>query len=167
NAEWSNLALSGLFVEMLRRTVAMSQGVTAAGEGALPPLDSLDGFGRLQHAPPTARPIAAKEIGTTAPSPRHPPGFYGTAVSKRALNLSDGVTELKPIGELPEGVARETFTKSVETDIRPPLLVAAFILALLDLVIAYALRGLLRRRPVGVAAGLLLGLIAVAPAARS
>src|SRR5438067_1608386 len=55
NAEWSNLALSGLFVEMLRRTVAMSQGVTAAGEGALPPLDTLDGFGRLQHAPPAAR----------------------------------------------------------------------------------------------------------------
>ena len=27
NAEWSNLALSGLFVEMLRRIVAMSQGV--------------------------------------------------------------------------------------------------------------------------------------------
>ena len=29
NAEWSNLALSGLFVEMLRRIVAMSQGVAA------------------------------------------------------------------------------------------------------------------------------------------
>ena len=167
NAEWSNLALSGLFVEMLRRTVAMSQGVTAAGEGALPPLDTLDGFGRLQHAPPTARPIAAKELGTTTPSPRHPPGFYGTTDSKRALNLSDGVTELKPIGDLPDGVARETFSKSVEIDIRPPLLVAAFILALLDLVIAYALRGLLRRRPVGVAAGLLLALTMLVPAARA
>jgi len=33
NAEWSNLALSGLFVEMLRRVVAMSQGVTAGGGG--------------------------------------------------------------------------------------------------------------------------------------
>src|SRR5436190_12783111 len=167
NAEWSNLALSGLFVEMLRRTVAMSQGVTAAGEGALPPLDSLDGFGRLQHAPPTARPIAAKEIGTTAPSPRHPPGFYGTADSKRALNLSAGVAGLKPIGDLPEGVAHETFSKSAEVDIRPPLLVAAFILALLDLVIAYALRGLLRRRPAGVAAGLLLALTMLVPASRA
>jgi len=47
------------------------------------------------------------------------------------------------------------------------LLVAAFILALLDLVIAYALRGLLRRRPVGVAAGLLLALMVGAPAARA
>ena len=32
NADWSNLALSGLFVEMLRRIVATSQGVTAASE---------------------------------------------------------------------------------------------------------------------------------------
>src|SRR5207237_6279730 len=37
NAEWSNLALSGLFVEMLRRVVAKSQGVTGVGEGALSP----------------------------------------------------------------------------------------------------------------------------------
>jgi hypothetical protein len=44
------------------------------------------------------------------------------------------------------------------------LLAAAFLLALLDLVIAYALRGLLRRRPIGVAAGVLLALMITAPA---
>src|SRR5207237_1904879 len=69
--------------------------------------------------------------------------------------------------ELAEGAARATFTEIAEVYSRPPLLVAALILALLDLVIAYALRGLLRRRPVGVAAGLLLALIAVTPAARA
>src|SRR5262249_21170420 len=53
NADWSNLALSGLFVDMLRRVLAMSQGVAAAGEGALPPIETLDGFGRLQRAPAT------------------------------------------------------------------------------------------------------------------
>src|SRR5438105_1939311 len=167
NAEWSNLALSGLFVEMLRRVVAMSQGVSAVSEGALPPIETLDGFGRLQHAPPTARPISGKEIATAMPSPRHPPGFYGAADSRRALNLSSAINELKPIGELPDAVTRETFTKSAEVDIRPPLLVAAFILALLDLVIAYALRGLLRRRPVGIAAGLLLAMLLIPAAARA
>src|SRR6185436_13113456 len=156
NTEWSNLALSGLFVEMLRRVVAMSQGVAAPTEDALPPLETLDGFGRLQRAPPTARPISGKDIGTAMPSPRHPPGFYGAADAKRALNLSAAVGELKPIGDLPEGVARETFGhKSEEVDFRPPLLTAAFLLALIDLVIAYALRGLLRRRPARIAAGLL------------
>ena len=58
------------------------------------------------------------------------------------------IAALKPIGELPAGVARETFGhKSAEVDFRPPLLTAAFLLALVDLLIAYALRGLLRRRP--------------------
>jgi hypothetical protein len=165
NAEWSNLALSGLFVEMLRRIVASSQGVAAVGEGPLPPLETLDGFGRLQHAPPTARPISGKDIATEMPSPRHPPGFYGTGDARIALNLSTAITELNPIGELPAGLARESFAKSAEVDIRPPLLTAAFLLALLDLLIAYALRGLLRPRPAGVAAGIALGMILLPVAA--
>jgi len=164
NAEWSNLSLSGLFVEMLRRVVAMSQGVAEAGEGALPPLEILDGFGQLQHAPPTARPIAGNEIATAAASPRHPPGFYGTPDTRRALNLANGIGALKPIADLPAGVAREGFTASPETDLRPPLLVAALLLALIDLLIAYGLRGLLRRRPARIAAGLLAAAL-LAPAA--
>jgi uncharacterized protein DUF4159/aerotolerance regulator-like protein len=167
NAEWSNLALSGLFVEMLRRIVATSQGVSAVSEGALPPLDTLDGFGRLQRAPPTARPIEGKDIATEMPSPRHPPGFYGTNDARRALNLSAAIPELKPIGDLPGGVARETFAKSAEVDTRPPLLTAAFLLALLDLLIAYALRGLLRRRPAGVTAAILIGLLLTPSSARA
>src|SRR5260370_10503979 len=120
NAEWSDLALSGLFVQMLRRTVAMSQGVAAASEGALPPLETLDGFGRLQRAPPAARPILGKEIATAMPSPRHPPGFYGAADARRALNLSAAIGPLRPIGELPAGSVRETFAKRAEIDGRRP-----------------------------------------------
>ena len=167
NAEWSNLSLSGLFVEMLRRIVAMSEGVTDAGEGTLPPLEILDGFGRLQHAPAAARPIAGSEIATAIASPRHPPGFYGTDDMRRALNLSTGTAVLKPIGDLPAGVARETFAASPETDLRPPLLVAALLLTLVDLLIAYGLRGLLRRRPAQIAAGVLLVAIVVPAAARA
>src|SRR5690606_21753829 len=45
NAEWSNLPLSGLFVEMLQRIVGMSEGVAAvAANEPLPPLETLDGF---------------------------------------------------------------------------------------------------------------------------
>src|SRR6202040_4244450 len=145
NADWSNLALSGLFVEMLRRIEAMSQGITEAGEEALAPLEPLDGFGRLQRAPPTARPIPGKEMATATASPRHPPGFYGTADARRALNLSAGISELKPIENLPLDIRRETFATGGEIDLRPPLLTVALLLALADLVIAYALRGLLRR----------------------
>ena len=167
NAEWSNLALSGLFVEMLRRIVAMSHGVVAASEETLPPLQTLDGFGRLQRAPPTARPIAGKAIATAIVSPQHPPGFYGAQDSRRALNLSAGIAGLAPIADLPSGVRRETFARGRETDLRPPLLTAALLLALVDLLIAYALRGLLRRRPAPIAGVFLLAALALPAAARA
>jgi len=95
NAEWSNLPLSGLFVDMLRRLVALSAGVQGAeGEAPLAPLEILDGFGRLGPAPPAAAPIPANRVEETVASPRHPPGWYGTpgqaedAAWRRALNLS-------------------------------------------------------------------------------
>jgi len=159
NAEWSNLALSGLFVEMLRRVVAISEGVAETGDAALAPVETLDGFGRLQRAAASAQPISAKEIAGATASPRHPPGFYGTTDARRALNLASGITELKPIGALPGGVAREPFARRAETDIRPPLLAAAVLLALIDLLLSYWLRGLLRRPARGAAALLLLALL--------
>ncbi len=101
NTDWSNLALSGLFVQMLRRIVGLSQGVSATSDEMLPPVETLDGFGRLQRPASAVRPIAGKEIAGTIPSPRHPPGFYGTADARQALNLSAGITGVRPIGELP------------------------------------------------------------------
>ena len=167
NADWSNLALSGLFVEMLRRTVAMSQGVAAASEEALPPLETLDGFGRLQRAPPTARPISGKEVASAIASPQHPPGFYGTTDTKRALNLSTGIAELKAIDNLPPGTRRESFPSGREIDLRPLLLTPALLLALADLLIAYALRGLLRRRLAQPAAAFLVAVLSAASGARA
>ncbi len=147
NADWSNLALSGLFVEMLRRITATSQGVTEAGDGALAPIETLDGFGRLQRAPATARPIAARDMVAAVASPVHPPGFYGTADARRALNLSAGMTDLKAINGLPAEAANEVFGHSREIDFRPILLTAALLALIADLVIAFVLRGQLRLRP--------------------
>ena len=167
NADWSNLALSGLFVEMMQRVVAASEGVARPVEGRLKPIDALDGFGRLGRAPPTARPISGKALATTLASARHPPGFYGQGEARRALNLAAGVGRLAPVGDLPLGTVREGFTTSHEVDLRPPLLTAAMVLALVDLLIAYALRGLLWRRPAQVAGAFLVALLALAGNARA
>jgi Domain of unknown function (DUF4159)/Aerotolerance regulator N-terminal len=167
NASWSNLALSGLFVEMLRRIEAMSQGITEAGDAVLAPVETLDGFGRLERPPSTARPIPGKEMATTTASPRHPPGFYGTADARLALNLSSGIADLQPIENLPPGISPEAFAKGREVDLRPPLLTAALLIALADLVIAYALRGLLRRRPARLAAIALLAMLGIPSAVRA
>ena len=168
--EWSNLAISGLFVDMLRRVVALSQGVAGTTDVALPPVETLDGFGRLQHAPSSAVTIAAGAFAATIASPAHPPGFYGTPDQRRALNLAGAVKRFAALGDLPPGSARETYALSREVDFRPWLLGTALALALFDLVIAYALRGLLprlpqpRRRGASLGAALLLAALVAAPA---
>ncbi len=163
NTEWSNLAISGLFVEMLQRLVAMSEGVTAAGaEGALPPLELLDGFGRPQGASTTAAAIPAGAFATTAAGPRHPPGFYGMQQAKRALNLTQSVNDLAPLAALPAGAQILRYGGVGEIALRPWLLVAAFLLALVDLVIGYALRGLLSGRRLRTAAASVAALLVVA-----
>ncbi len=52
NADWSNLPLSGLFVDMLRRLVTLSAGVAAppTGKTLLAPMQTLDGYGLLWPA---------------------------------------------------------------------------------------------------------------------
>ena len=97
----------------------------------------------------------------------HPPGFYGTPAARRALNVSAGIAALEPIAGLPSDVGRQIFCRGRETDLRPPLLTAALLLALADLVIAYALRGLLRRRPARIAALVALMALGLTPAARA
>ena len=150
NAQWSSLPLSGLFVEMLRRLVALSQGVEGkvAGEieGARPPLEplfSLDGFGRMGPAAANAQAIAAENFVATNVSSVHPPGYYGPKASRRALNLSAGLAPVKPIGPLPSGVSRAFYGKAAELDFRPGLLTGALILALIDFMASLQLMGLL------------------------
>jgi len=139
--------------------------VVSNSESALPPVETLDGMGRLERAPTSAATIAAGAFRDTMASPSHPPGFYGTPDARRALNLAGAVKRFAPLGELPPGSVRESYARGSEVDVRPWLLGAAMALALIDLVIAYALRGLLpaptRRRGVTAA---LVALMALAGA---
>ena len=77
---WSSLPLSGLYVDMLKRLLALSAG-TAASELArltsLAPISVLDGFGRSEPPSPEIAPIAARDFAKTEVSQKHPPGPYG------------------------------------------------------------------------------------------
>jgi hypothetical protein len=144
DTDWSNLPLSGLFVEMLRRIVGLSHGVTGGGaKYSLPPLQTLDGFGRLQAPPAIAEPISGEALGKTPIGPTHPPGFYGNDSARVALNLSPALTKLAAIKELPAGVRRSFYSKTRERDLRPWLLVTALLIAIADMWISLILRGLL------------------------
>ena len=144
NTEWSNLPLSGLFVEMLRRLVDLSQGVASIEEGGPPlvPLQVMDGFGRLAPATPSVLPIAPEDLVAGRFSPEHPPGLYGEEGASRALNIGDAEQELLPLRPLPARIQEESYRQTAETDLFAWLLLAALLIGLADFVIGLRLRGL-------------------------
>jgi uncharacterized protein DUF4159 len=160
NADWSNLALSGLFVDMLRRLVALSAGVARTDDASLlAPAATLDGFGQLGTPPPAAIPLAASAFGTTAVSPRHPPGVYGPENGRQALNLGAVLPPLAVAPPVP-GARRLTLGGiAPERAPGPSLIAAALALLAIDLVLSLGLRGLLRVRAGLTAAAVLLMLL--------
>jgi hypothetical protein len=165
---WSNLALSGLLPQILRRIVAYSAGISRAPEhGALEPYRLLDGFARLGAPGGAAAAIAADGFDATIPDPQHPPGYYGEADSRRALNLTQTLTAIAPLGGFPTGLSREGYGAPGEVSLAPALLAAALALAAADTIVALWLGGSLPRpgRRIGTLAGaLLLAALAAAPA---
>ncbi len=168
---WSNLPLSGIFVDMMRRTVALSSASGAAAAtgdaagGVLRPYRILDGYGRFGAPANTVEPIAVADFAATTVSARHPPGLYGVADAFRALNVTTSDTVLRPLdlAALP-GAETATYSADGPISLRPAFLTAGLGLVLLDalavLVLAGGLAGLLARSSaVVLLAGLAAGLV--------
>ena len=169
NATWSNLALSGLFVEMLERIVSASRGVAGAGQGdrPLPPITVLNGYGHAVEPGPSTRAINAGNFAAAAVSPLTPPGLYGDSGSRRALNLGPQIKNFRPIGALPDGVTRQSYAPAAEIDLKPWLLTAALILFMIDTLATLIMRGLLPRLRPSVMAPCLAAAFLALPAAES
>jgi hypothetical protein len=165
NADWSNLPLSGLFVEMMRRLVDLSVGVAATqGSAVLSPAETLDGFGLLSQPPPAAIGLQADKFGSTPVSPRHPPGLYGPESGRQVLNLGTSIAAPEPAPPI-AGATLETVRGSArERALGPPLLAFAILLLCVDMIVSLALRGLLRARVSATAAALLLLIVPAAHA---
>lgn len=134
--EWSNLPLSGFFVQMLKRLLKFSGSGGAADlsldqNGLLQPAHVLDGFGALQSPGAQVLPIDAAKFDEQIPGPTHPPGFYGRGGLQKALNLGDHLQTPRMI-ESSEGAELKTYGRVFERDLAPALLCAAFILFLAD-----------------------------------
>ena len=156
NADWSNLPLSGLFVDMLRRLVALSAGVATTPEGTvLAPAEVLDGFGVLSPPQSAATGLAGNAFARMPVSPRHPPGLYGPENGRRALNLGAALTGLEATPPISGAATEPLADRPAEREIGPWLMMAAILLLAVDMLIALALRGLLRTRAAAVALVLL------------
>jgi hypothetical protein len=140
---WSTLPLSGLYVEMLRRVVALSEGTRArpagAGASSLVPWRSLDGYGHLVRPMADAQPVKAADIDNIAPSAKNPPGLYGSEGAYLALNAAAANTTLRPLANIGRSVA--TYSRESAVALEWWLLTAALLLLLIDAVISLWLRG--------------------------
>ncbi|MEE9314880.1 MAG: DUF4159 domain-containing protein [Rhizobiaceae bacterium] len=180
DSNWSNLPLSGTFVDMLRRIVAVSNGAIAAdrarsGTGAksvnkntitMPPLRMLDGFGQLVSPNANTSPLKVTAGAASVVSLENPPGTYGTKEAFVALNLFNGPAGLKPISKdlLPSGTLQRAYIAKKATAIKPWLLSLALLLLALDCLAVLWMAGALRRAPRGALASLLLAqLLIVSP----
>ncbi|NNE84884.1 MAG: DUF4159 domain-containing protein [Alphaproteobacteria bacterium] len=144
NAEWSTLALSGLYVDMLRRIVGLSQGISSGADaGTLRPHRVLDGFGRFVDPAVTVRPIDTGDAESIRVSPRTPPGLYGPEGNRRAVNLGPEITTLASLEDPASGVFMDTYGPKRQVDLRSWFLTAALALLLIDFLIGLALRGIL------------------------
>ena len=87
--QWSNLAVSGLYVGMLKRILPLARRRSVAPDiagGAWAPDRILDGAGRLVIPPASAAAITDEEFETAVPSVETPAGLYSQGPRRRALN---------------------------------------------------------------------------------
>jgi len=160
DTRWSNLPLSGSFVDMLKRIVdlAGTSNVAQTGTGAeaaantkaanvreaVPPTRVLDGFGAFVSPPPTARPVPTDFSGSA--NADHPPGFYGPPESYFAVNTLAPADRLAPLDFSPLGnVRHEVYRTSEPLDLRGPVFLAALALLLLDTIAVLFLGGGIQR----------------------
>ena len=168
-SSWSNLPLSGDFVEMLRRIVQLSSTAvqaqnTADGKTVLAPYRMLTAKGTLTTEKGLAKPLEAN--ATMKVSFSNPPGLYGTEDGFAALNLLSADEKLAPL-LLPTGlpVTQAGFIGDDSFALKPWVLGAAVLLALLDTFAMLLLGGAFARRVVATASMLLIAIgLAFSPA---
>ena len=163
NADWSNLPLTGLFVEMLKRLADMAPAAgslnagdeaagaaanaqaAAAGEGAFTPLRALNGQGELTAPPVTAAPVETDGFFTMQPNPAHPAGIYARGGARHALNLNAAGDGLTVLAALPSAFAVSGYERARPTDLTGWLFAAALALFAADMAAMLYLTGGLAR----------------------
>ena len=147
DATWSNLPLSGTFVEMLRRVVNLSN--SSGGPKAfdsdviLQPVKVLDAKGNLIAPDANVVPLKISTGKIPAVSAENPPGLYGTEDGVTALNLFEQDVELLPLltNALPSNATIHAYNTSSGVELRLPLLILAALLFIVDTLIVLWMAG--------------------------
>ncbi|MAP96433.1 MAG: hypothetical protein CMK07_15920 [Ponticaulis sp.] len=144
--DWSDLPLSGVFVEMLRRATLPSRElgqIDVQPNTSLAPQRWLNGFGDFIPPAPNAAPIQIEDLTTLKPTAEHPAGLYEGSAVTLPLNAGDG-WQPAPVTNWPSGFTVRTSTEQATRKLAGWFLGSAFALLLADLIISLILAGRLR-----------------------
>jgi hypothetical protein len=153
-ATWSNLPISGSFVEMLRRIVQLSrnQGAAIANAEAaatsLAPYRMIAADGSLVPPTPDARPLVPG-AGALPVTFENPPGLYGSETGVFAHNLLEADSTLAPLvrPQITVPVTSIQYAFDESRNLKGALVAAALVLMLLDTLAVFWMGGLFSRRP--------------------
>ena len=153
DTRWSDLPLSGTFVDMLKRIVALAASTASADSDnageistttghanqAVPATRVLDGFGAFSSPPPTARPIPANFNARA--NADHPPGFYGPPEGLVAVNTLAPNDRPAPLDFSTLNARLDVYRHGEPLDLRGPVFLAALALLMLDALVVISLSG--------------------------
>ncbi|WP_182417042.1 DUF4159 domain-containing protein [Bartonella sp. HY038] len=146
--EWSNLPLSGFFVDLLRQFVALSHQPVSVNDGesstkTLAPWRIFNAEGFPQAPSPSDKPISLNGKTPITASLDHLPGLYGQQDALYALNLLNSDSDFKRV-ELPKGekIAHNSYDENDTISLIGIMWGLAFLLFILDSIIMLILGGL-------------------------
>ncbi|MDF3217620.1 MULTISPECIES: DUF4159 domain-containing protein [Mesorhizobium] len=153
-ATWSNLPISGSFVEMLRRIVQLSRNQGAAianaeaAAASLAPYRMIAADGSLVPPTPDARPLVPG-TGALPVTFENPPGLYGSETGVFAHNLLEADSTLAPLArpQITVPVTSIQYAFDESRNLKGALVAAALVLMLLDTLAVFWMGGLFSRRP--------------------
>jgi hypothetical protein len=150
NANWSNLPLSGLFLDMLQRVAGIDPASvvanTASSDTDFVPRLILTGQGELSSPDGTAQPIAAKDFDKAVADQNHPPGFYAKQGREYALNLALAETDLRAMPASLPGAETRGYAAEPRKDLAPYLFLIAALLFMADTLATLIIGGGLTRK---------------------
>jgi hypothetical protein len=167
--QWSNLALSGLYVRMLAKFADLAGNPQAPGNltagnvegGVYQPARIMDAYGALKPAGNQAYPVRAPDFAKATPDARHPPGYYRHAGSLHPFNLGQRLSAPRPLAGLPAGVTISGYDGESSLHFQGPLLAGAAVLFLLDWLVIMGMSLLDRRMAASALIALMTGLMAM------
>jgi hypothetical protein len=146
DARWSNLPLSGAFVDMLKRIVSVAGSFATEAttqqqlsREVVPPTRVLNGFGAFGPPSANARPVPTNYSGRAKAD--NPPGFYGPPEGLLAVNTLTPSDRLKPIDFSALNARVEPYRIGEPTDLRGPIFLVSLGLLALDALIVFWLAG--------------------------